>query len=55
MTIYEKLTQKLGRQPTHQEQVAEVKRILEDGMVEMAAKGLLADGGKELITVDWHF
>ena len=28
MTIYESLRRKLGRDPTHQEQVEEVRRIL---------------------------
>lgn len=42
MTIYEALKSKLGREPRHAELVADVKRILEEGLVERAAKGKLA-------------
>lgn len=40
-TIYEKLREKLGREPTGAELRAEVARIKEEGLVEMAEKGKL--------------
>lgn len=40
-TIYEVLREKLGREPTHNELVAEVKRILADASIELAGKGKL--------------
>ena len=40
-TIYEALKAKLGREPTHNEITADVKRILADGLVEMAERGKL--------------
>ena len=39
MTIYETLKQKLGREPSHNELVGDVKRILAEGMQELAGKG----------------
>jgi hypothetical protein len=39
-TIYEALAVKLGRAPTDAECVADVKRILTEGLVERAMKGL---------------
>jgi hypothetical protein len=41
MTIYEALRRKLGREPTHQELCAEVRRILTDSLVERAEQGKL--------------
>lgn len=41
-TIYEALKTKLGREPTHEEIKADVKRILQDGLIERAARGELA-------------
>lgn len=41
-TIYEALRSKLGREPTHAEIKADVKRILADGLREMAERGQLA-------------
>ncbi len=38
-TIYEALTAKLGRPPTHAECCADVKRILTESLVEQATKG----------------
>jgi hypothetical protein len=40
-TIWEALATKLGREPTHAEACAEVKRILNDAMVEAAERGNL--------------
>lgn len=40
-TIYEALRDKLGREPTNAEIKADVKRILEDGLIELASKGKL--------------
>lgn len=40
-TIYEALKAKLGREPTNAEIKADVKRILDEGLVEMAEKGKL--------------
>jgi hypothetical protein len=37
-TIYEELKTKLGRRPTDAELVADVKRILHEGFLEMAAQ-----------------
>lgn len=37
-TIYEALARKLGRAPTHQEQVAEVTRILREARAEREGK-----------------
>lgn len=42
MTIYEALRAKLGREPTHAEIEADVKRILADGLREMAERGQLS-------------
>jgi hypothetical protein len=39
MTIYEALKVKLGREPTNAELKADVQRIKEDGLVEMAEAG----------------
>lgn len=41
LTIWEALAVKLGQQPTHNEAVAEVKRILQECMVERATAGKL--------------
>lgn len=41
-TIYEALRIKLNRKPTHAELKADVKRILNDGLVERAEAGKLA-------------
>ena len=41
MTIYEALRQKLGREPTNAELKKDVKRILDEGLVDLAAKGKL--------------
>lgn len=41
MTIYLALRRKLGREPTHAELMADVKRILQEVTVEMAEKGKL--------------
>jgi hypothetical protein len=41
MTIYEALRQKLGREPTHRELCADVRRILTDSLVERAEQGKL--------------
>lgn len=40
-TIYEVLTNNLGREPTNLELKEEIKRILEEGLIEMAEKGKL--------------
>lgn len=40
-TIYQALAEKLQREPSNEELKAEVKRILEEGLVEMAEKGKL--------------
>lgn len=40
-TIYEALTTKLGRTPTNEEVKADVKRILSEGLIEMAGNGKL--------------
>jgi len=37
-TIYEALREKLGREPTHNELVADVRRILAEGAAEMASR-----------------
>ncbi len=41
MTIYEALKAKLGREPTHAEIKADVKRIMRETLVEMAEQGKL--------------
>ena len=41
-TIYAVLAQKLNRTPTHSELKAEVRRILNDGLIEQATKGKLS-------------
>lgn len=41
MTIYQKLKETLGREPTHKELCADVKRILDEGLIELAEKGKL--------------
>jgi hypothetical protein len=38
-TIYEALKRRLGREPTHDELVADVKRILTEALCETAARG----------------
>lgn len=40
-SIYTALRSKLGREPTNAELCADVKRILAEGMVDMAARGKL--------------
>jgi hypothetical protein len=40
-TIYEALRDKLGREPTNDELKAEVNRIKESALVELATKGKL--------------
>lgn len=40
-TIWNRLAARLGRQPTNAEAAAEVKRILTDGLVELADAGKL--------------
>lgn len=40
-TIYEVLKAKLGREPSYEEVKADVKRILNDGLVELAQQGRL--------------
>ncbi len=40
-TIYEALRAKLGREPTHEEIKADVRRILEESTAELAARGKL--------------
>lgn len=42
MTIYEALKVKLGREPTNAELRADVERIKEDVLIELAGKGKLA-------------
>lgn len=41
-TIYEALKAKLNREPSNAELKAEVSRILDDGMIELAGKGKLS-------------
>lgn len=41
-TIYEALKEKLGREPTHTELIDDVKRILNESLVERAEQGKLA-------------
>lgn len=41
-TIWNKLAARLGREPTNAEATAEVKRILSEGLVDMASKGKLS-------------
>lgn len=40
-TIYEALRTKLGREPTNAELKADVRRILDEGLQELAHKGKL--------------
>jgi acyl-CoA hydrolase len=40
-TIWNALARKLGRQPTNAEAVADVRRILQEGLVERAEAGKL--------------
>jgi len=40
-TIWNALARKLGRQPTNAEAKAEIKRILQEALVERAGKGKL--------------
>ena len=40
-TIYEALRAKLGREPSHAELCADVKRILAEVTIDMASKGKL--------------
>jgi hypothetical protein len=46
-TIYEVLRDKLGREPTHVELCADVKRILGEVTVDMAGAGKLAHQKKQ--------
>ena len=41
-TIHAALRARLGREPTHRELVAEVKRILNDALIERAEAGKIA-------------
>lgn len=41
LTIYAALKEKLGREPTHAELTADVRRILADGTIDIAEKGAL--------------
>lgn len=41
-TIYQALAEKLGRAPTNAELKADVQRILEESLVELATKGKLS-------------
>jgi hypothetical protein len=50
-TIYEVLRDKLGREPTHAELVADVKRILEESLVERAGRGQLPHQRRHARTV----
>ena len=47
VTIYEALRRKLGREPTHAELKADVKRILESSTQDLAAKGKLPHQRKQ--------
>ncbi len=40
-TVYEVLRDKLGREPTHAEVTADVRRILTESTVELASQGKL--------------
>ena len=40
-TIWNRLATKLGRQPTHAEACAEVRRIMSETQVELAGRGAL--------------
>jgi hypothetical protein len=42
MTIYEALTRKLGREPSNAELKADVKRILQDALIERAEASMLS-------------
>ena len=41
-TIWESLAEKLEREPTHSETCEEVKRVLQDALIEHANEGKLA-------------
>ncbi len=41
-TIWTALAERLGREPTHAEACAEVKRILNEGVIELAEQGKLS-------------
>lgn len=41
-TIHQALRARLGREPTHRELVAEVRRILNEALIERAERGQLA-------------
>lgn len=41
-TIYEVLRNKLGREPTHEELTADVRRIFAESTAELAARGKLS-------------
>lgn len=41
-TIWNKLAAKLGREPTHAEAAADVRRILDESLIERAGRGQLA-------------
>ena len=41
MTIYEALARKLGRKPTNVELKTEIKRIIQEAIIEQAEKGKL--------------
>ena len=40
-TIWQALADRLGREPTHAEACAEVRRILIEGLVDLAERGAL--------------
>jgi hypothetical protein len=40
-SVWEKLALRLGRQPTNAEAKAEVQRILDEGLIDLAEKGKL--------------
>ena len=41
-TVWSRLAAKLGREPTNDEAAAEVRRILTDGLVDLAGAGKLS-------------
>ena len=45
-TIWAKLAQRLGREPTNEEAICEVKRILEERLIELATAGKLKHQGR---------
>lgn len=51
-TIYTALRAKLGREPTHAELCADVRRILADSTIDMAARGKLPHQRKRFSVAD---